>query len=235
MEIQFIHFSQISSTNLWAKENLAQFDPQKMVCITADEQTSGYGRLNRTWVSKKGNLHMTLVFPLPSPSLIPNLGQILILSLAKVLPFPTQIKWPNDLLIGGKKISGVLTEVESAVIMGIGVNVNAPIEVDQPTTSLSEVTGRMWDLPQLRNDLVKQFVKDLAEAKMHGFKPFKELFEKLLLYKGEKISFEMGDEKMEAILDSITDDGRLCLKVGDTLLTVSSGDISYIRRDRERP
>src|SRR3989339_1701180 len=108
--INYIHFQSIDSTNTWAKNHASTLDPQKITCITAHEQTAGRGRFQKKWISPKGeNLYCTFFFTVPiGSSFIPNLGQILSISACKLfthLGFPAQIKWPNDLLISGKKIA----------------------------------------------------------------------------------------------------------------------------------
>ena len=86
MEVQYIHFATIHSTNSWAKTHGLELDPKKLTCITADTQTASYGRHGRKWISKKGNLHCSLFFVVPTNHfIIPNIAQVTAFSLSQVL------------------------------------------------------------------------------------------------------------------------------------------------------
>lgn len=170
MEVHTIHFEAIDSTNSWAKLHARSFDPKKITCIIADVQTAGRGCFDKQWVSKKGNLTMSLFFHIERDSpLVPYMAQLLSFSTYQVLErekIGVRIKWPNDLLVNGKKLCGILVETihldgELGIVVGMGLNVNAPVETNQPTTSLIELTGRTWDLPKLTDQIIIQFQKDL--------------------------------------------------------------------------
>lgn len=181
MEVHTIHFDTIESTNNWAKMNAHSFDPKKMTCILADIQTAGRGCFDKHWVSKKGNLTMSVFFHIDSKApLLPYIAQLLTYSTYKVLQkegVVTQIKWPNDLLVDGKKLCGVLAEtMQMGVVIGIGMNVNVPVETNQPTTSLIELTGKKWDL----NDLVKKIIAEFQEDLQLDLATFQEYFNKLV-------------------------------------------------------
>lgn len=170
MEVHTIHFESVDSTNNWLKAHAKSLDPQKITCLIADVQTAGRGCYARQWISKKGNLQMSLFFSMKLENpLLPHAAQLLTFSAAQILKaeqVPIQIKWPNDLLIDGKKLCGVLAETiqldgQLGVIIGLGMNVNASVQADQPTTSLIEATGRNWDLNDLSAKIIAQFQKDL--------------------------------------------------------------------------
>jgi len=239
MEVQHIHFDTIGSTSSWAKVHALELDPKKMTYIRADQQTDGYGRFQRSWVSRKGNLHLTIFFVLPSGhSALPNIGQILIFSLAEVLQkqgMHPQVKWPNDLLIEGKKIAGTIVEIvpmeaSVGVVLGIGVNL-LPVSTDQPTISLKEVSSRKWTPRDLTEQLAKQFQQNLHHLLEKGFVYFKEAFENLLAFKGEKISCQIGDRCIEGILDSLTKEGYLQIKLtNDKIFSTPTGDVQQLRK-----
>lgn len=240
--ICYIHFDTIDSTNTWAKKHAHSLDPDQLTCITALEQTAGRGRFFRKWISPKGeNIYATLYFQIPKgwPYLV-NLSQVLSLSCISVLKkkeFQPQVKWPNDILLEGKKVAGILCETISAddhtgVILGIGINVNMSNEmlnaIDQPATSLSQLTGRIWTLEQILEPLLKQFLNDLQTLEEKGFAPFHSLYEELLAYKGEVISCSDGIQTIKGICHSVNPDGRLNLLLPDgTLKTLSAGEIKH--------
>lgn len=239
--IKYIHFDSIDSTNSWAKSHASTLDPNQLTCITALEQTGGRGRWSRKWVSPKGlNIYATLFFALPkNSSCIPNLGQVLSLSCCTVLKkngFSPQIKWPNDLLLDGKKFSGILTEAVSlddriGIALGMGMNVNMPKElldaIDQRATSLAEISGHAWTLEQILEPIVLQFREDLETLQKKGFSPFQEKYTELLAYKGKTISFFDGVAQRKGICHSITPEGQLKLQLpSGELITLSAGEIT---------
>src|SRR5579872_5754428 len=221
--IQYIHFDTLDSTNTWAKNNAHTLDPDQITCITSLEQTAGRGRRHRKWISPKGqNIYATLFLCLPRDcKYIGNLAQVLSLSCAAVLKnkgFALQIKWPNDLLLAGKKVAGILCETFSlenrvGVAIGIGLNVNMTDEllksVDQPATSLAQLSGQSWAIEQILELLNQQFLKDLAILQKKGFEPFRETYESLLAFRGQTIVCENGQVKLEGICHSINNEGRL--------------------------
>ena len=240
--IYYIHFDSIDSTNTWAKQNAHLLDAREITCITAQEQTAGRGRHLRKWLSPKGdNIYATLYFCLPRNfSSLSNLGQILSLSCAKVLQekgFAPKIKWPNDLLLEGKKVAGILCEAVSfeenlGIILGFGINVNMSEEllskIDQPATSLAQLSGRPWQLEQILEPILQQFLEDLEKLKIGGFSPFQKTYESLLAYKDELICFHDGADKIKGFCTSIGADGRLTmiLESGEKA-TFAAGEIKF--------
>jgi len=238
--ICYIHFDTIDSTNTWTKKHADSLDPKQLTCITASEQTAGRGRFFRQWTSPKGeNIYATLFFRVPKgwPYLM-NLGQLLSLSCISVLKkkkFHPQVKWPNDILLEGKKVSGILCETISGdsdlgIVLGIGINVNMSKEIldriDQPATSLSQLSGQLWKVEQILEPLLKQFLEDLKILDEQGFSPFCPLYEELLAFKGETITCNDGIQTLKGICHSITPDGRLNLLMPDgAIKTICAGEI----------
>jgi BirA family transcriptional regulator, biotin operon repressor / biotin---[acetyl-CoA-carboxylase] ligase len=238
--ICYIHFDTLDSTNTWTKKNAATLDQNQLTCVTAQEQTAGRGRFYRKWISPRGqNIYATLYFCLPkeSPYLI-NLGQILSLSCIAVLKkngFTPQIKWPNDILLDGKKVAGILCETVSfedriGIVLGMGINVNMTNEllntIDQPATSLSQLSGQTWTLEQLIEPVLKQFLSDLETLQSQGFEPFRLPYEELLAFKGQSITCNDGIKTVKGICHSINSDGRLNLLMPDgQITTLSAGEL----------
>jgi BirA family transcriptional regulator, biotin operon repressor / biotin---[acetyl-CoA-carboxylase] ligase len=238
--IYYIHFDTIDSTNTWTKKNAATLDPSQLTCVTAQEQTAGRGRFYRKWISPKGqNIYATLYFCLPRtcPHII-NLGQILSLSCIAVLKkkgFQPKVKWPNDILLDGKKVAGILCETVSfedriGIVLGIGINVNMSQElletIDQPATSLAQLSGQTWTLEQIIEPVLKQFMKDLDILLTQGFEPFRSNYEELLAFKGESIACHDGLKTVKGICHSINSDGRLNLLLPDGhITTLSAGEL----------
>ncbi|HEY4255516.1 MAG TPA: biotin--[acetyl-CoA-carboxylase] ligase [Chlamydiales bacterium] len=229
METVTIHLESVDSTNTYAKQHASTFASDKITCITAEEQTAGRGRFQRHWISPKSvNLYATFCFHLPAQSLhLTSLGQVMAASVATLLikeGLQPKIKWPNDVQLQGKKVSGVLCETQFHektvhVFLGVGINVNMEIEalkqIDQPATSLKVESGKTWDRKTLLRQLQTQFAHDLARFKKEGFAPFHELFEKLLAYKGETIRCFDGKQTWEGVCHSLNSEGQLKLLMPD--------------------
>lgn len=235
-----IHLDVIDSTNTYAKKHATSFPPNQITCITAEEQTAGRGRYKRTWLSPRGtNIYATFYFQLPAQTLhLISLAQVMAHSLAILLlqeGLHPKIKWPNDIQLNGKKLSGILCETSFHnptvdIFLGIGINVNmdaqTAAQIDQPATSLKMETGHTWDKALFLKKLQKQFTHDLEEFKKHGFTPFHSPFENLLAYKGQTIQVFDGQKTWTGICHSLTFDGQLNLLLPDkTIQTVTSGDI----------
>lgn len=215
-------------------------DPQYITCITAQEQTAGRGRFFRKWLSPKGqNIYATLYFQTPRTApYLGNLGQVMSLSCCSVLRekgFSVQIKWPNDLLIAGKKVAGILCETvvmeeHLGIVLGFGINVNMSQElldmIDQPATSLAEQSGHLWKIEQILEPIVKQFVQDLQLLERHGFVHFQKEYEEILAYKGQLMSWSDGVRHIKGICHSISEDGKLNLIIpSGEMISLSAGEI----------
>jgi BirA family biotin operon repressor/biotin-[acetyl-CoA-carboxylase] ligase len=163
------HFKVLDSTNDWAKQGMDQWDREGITLITAEEQTAGRGRFGKKWLSPPGqNLYATFIFFLEESQVeLSQLVQLLAHSTTKMLKdcgFESTIKWPNDILVNSKKIAGILCEIVTVpdsetrgIILGIGLNVNMPVEslslIDQPATSLLAESGKTWDIATIVESL----------------------------------------------------------------------------------
>jgi len=235
-----IHLDSIDSTNTYAKQHCGTFPADQITCITAEEQTAGRGRYQRKWFSPRGgNIYATFCFRLPTNALhLTSLSQVMAYSFASVLiseGFHPKIKWPNDIQLSGKKVSGILSETAFRsnhvdIFLGIGINVNLDAEralqIDQPATSLFIETGKNWDSKALLEKLQRQFAADLGKFKKEGFTPFHSPFENLLAFKGQTIRCFDGKKVWVGVCHSLTNDGQLNLYLPDrSIHTVTSGEI----------
>lgn len=242
--IYSIRFNQLDSTNLWAKTHAYSLAPFAITCITAQEQTAGRGRFARSWISPKGNIYASLFFSVPKNTrYLLNLSQLVSINCATVLEkkgFKPQIKWPNDILLSGKKVAGILTETVDlkerlGVVIGIGMNVNmsdAALEsINQPATSLSQISNQEWKLEELLSNIISEFKTSLAILEKVGFSHFQPAYEERLALKGERIQCQRGDQVIEGICHSITNEGNLNLLLDTGEFEVlSSGEIKNFRK-----
>ncbi len=174
---KIIHYFRIDSTNSVALE-LAATDPAAAphgTVIVAEEQTAGRGRFGRNWYSEKSSgIYVSIILrPKLSPAVAPALTLVAGVAGNTVLRAATgldvDIRWPNDLLIGGRKLGGILTEMSAevdrlhAVVIGMGINVNhreMPDELKPIATSMRMETGRVHSRSNLLVSLLKQIDSD---------------------------------------------------------------------------
>lgn len=171
MEWNIIHLEQIDSTNTEARRQAMQGIAEGLV-ITAEKQTAGKGRRGRSWESPEGeNLYFSMLLRPEVPiDKTPMLTLIMALSVAKAVnkfcELDPLIKWPNDLVLSGKKICGILTEMHMSesqiedVIVGTGINVNQELfssELVDKATSLLLESNRKLDKKQLLEVVLVEF------------------------------------------------------------------------------
>ncbi len=167
---RIINFDSIDSTNTKAKE-LANEGAAEGTLVVSEEQTSGRGRMGRNWASPKGTgIWMSIILrPDVNPINASKLTQVGVAAVAKALEesgVECYIKWPNDIVINGKKVCGILTEMSAEltkinyVIMGIGINVNMekfPDEINELATSLKIETGKTFKRKTLISSILNNF------------------------------------------------------------------------------
>jgi BirA family biotin operon repressor/biotin-[acetyl-CoA-carboxylase] ligase len=210
--------------------------------VVAEAQTSGRGRRGRHWLSPPGKgIWMSLVI---TPSItLPLAPQITLLTavalcrtIRKVIQVDVGIKWPNDLLIYGKKISGILVESSGEderiryMVIGVGIGCNLeledyPLELQDIATSLYITSGKKVDRIQLLQSFLLEFgaMYDLYLDK--GFDPIRTLWETLSVSLGRQIRFQDGSDWLEGEAMSIDDRGALLVRRSDgSSVAVFSGD-----------
>lgn len=241
MQIKKIHFSLIDSTSNFAKKHAEEFDPHALTLITADEQSKGRGRFQRSWISPKGcNLYATYVyFQENIQENIGNVPQILALSAFEALTeqgFRLNLKWPNDLVVENRKLGGILCEViqakrQWAISVALGLNINMEAselqKIDRPATSLSVESGREWDREKISEAIHERFHKNLEQFLKEGFSPFLERYRKAIIHKpGERLNFSNFKEVIQGTFQGIQEDGSLLIELPDkTVMRCVSGEL----------
>ena len=233
------YFESVGSTNDEALAWAASGAPDLSLVI-ADEQTSGRGRLNRKWFTPKGTaLAFSLILRSPAPALLPRTVGLAALSIADSLlvhQLAARIKWPNDVLVNGRKAGGVLietvwsgTEIDSLVI-GMGINVQRdsvpPAEDLQfPATSLEEELGRALDREEFLHDVLSAFI---ARRPQLGTDAFMKDWEDLLAFRGERVQIRVNEsETHTGELLGIDSRGALRLRnEHGNVVTAQVGDVS---------
>ncbi len=233
-----IFLENIDSTNLWAKTNIEELEDRTIVFAGA--QTQGRGRLQRKWVDLgKGNLFMSIVLkPDKNYEHYANLTQYLSVTLCKTLEeygIKPEIKWPNDVLVNGKKIAGILAETSvkgtkfKGLVLGIGVNLNAQekdfSKIDKKVTSLNLEVGETIDMVEFKNKLVTSFFKDYNQFLEEGFKFIKRDYLALANFLDKELCVALINETKTGVASGITDKGELILTNNGNEFILNIGDI----------
>ena len=231
---------EVGSTMEEARRALQQGEPGKL-WIVARSQNAGRGRHGRQWGSPPGNLYASLLLTDPcEPALAPQLGFVAGLALhdaAAALLGPAadrlKLKWPNDLLLGGAKTSGLLLEGESRagrfdVILGCGVNIaSCPSDTPYPVTFLKA------DAPQAS---VEAMLAGLAEAwtrrfavwaRPGGFGPTRAAWLERAAFLGETITLRLPEGRLSGRFAGIDSTGRLELDAADGRRLIDAGDLFF--------
>lgn len=246
------HFQSITSTIIYAKE-LKHLGHNEWYLITADMQTHGIGKSNRSWVSPKSNLSATYSLKLKKIylPLIPLLPFAAGLSVCQtVLQFCENVsfKWPNDVLIDKKKVSGILVEFFQdnndkhyyRVLISVGLNVNASPEelsgINQSVTSLAISTNKTYRVDEvleiLSHRLIAHTLNLIEENKspIHFLRPLLERFD------NQKILLQRNSQYIAGYIIDITDLGCLEFQSDDGQMIYCSANeeiISFIRPQKD--
>ena len=238
-----IHFfERVGSTNDIALQ-LARGGAPEGELVIADEQTKGRGRMGRRWHSPKGmNLYFSFILrpPLP-PSHVPLITLMASLALAEamegVAEVRPQIKWPNDLLLGGKKVAGILTEADAQmdlvkfVIVGVGVNVNMrreemPGELRSFSTSLLLERGEEVNRLTLLLAFLKDFDKWYRTFVRGEREEVLRKWEERSAVRGRRVEVVFLDEEIRGVAQGLDRDGALLVRTEEgEMRRVVAGDL----------
>jgi BirA family transcriptional regulator, biotin operon repressor / biotin---[acetyl-CoA-carboxylase] ligase len=221
-------FEQTTSTND-VIEKLARDGVREGVVVFAESQTRGRGRLGRKWVSpaRKGLWFSILLRPNLRPQETTQLTVAAATALRRAIVsqtnLPVEIKWPNDLLIGGKKIAGILTEMSAEldrvrhVIPGIGIDVNQdanefPAELRKIATSLKIESGESISRAALAVAILRELDEEYARVCARKFSEIADEWEEHCGTIGKDVTVQIGDRKIRGRAESLDDDGSLVLR-----------------------
>lgn len=223
--MELLFFKEVDSTNKYAKENISKLSD--MTFVYADVQTDGRGRLERKWSFTGGkNIYCSIVLK-PSKEfkeVYSNLTQYLCLVLAEVFDeynVTPKIKWPNDIRIDGKKISGILAEAVSSsngfegLVLGFGINLNCKKEdiekINQPATSLNLETGMVIDRDEFLKKVIDKFCLGYNKFIEDGFLLIREDYKKRAEFLDKTVSVKIFDKTITGIAKDVTEKGALRL------------------------
>ena len=239
---RIVYFDATDSTNVQAKR-LAEAHAPHGTLVVSDRQDGGKGRRGRSWASPSGvGIWMSLIL---RPEIAPSSASMLTLAAALAVREGIQeetglsplIKWPNDLVLNGKKICGILTEMSTElmeiqyVITGIGINVNQrefPPEIRDTATSLSLEAGRSFRRSSLIAAILKAFEKDYeAFLKTGDLSLLLEEYNACLVNRGKEVCILDPSGEYRAVAEGIDESGSLLVTLPDgTRREIISGEVS---------
>lgn len=232
------YYKIVNSTNTAAKNT----DCKNGTLFIAEAQTHGKGRMGRDWLSgKKSGIWMSIVL-MPEIN-AEHINQITLVTglavcetLTGLYKLPFKIKWPNDIVIDGKKVCGILVEgiaekgKITKVIDGIGINVNQKqftAELADKATSVYMLTGKRADRTEIINKFAEIFEKYYKEFLNNGIKNITEKYKNLCITLDREVVAIKDGETVKATATGITENGELIIKKEDgTTLNINSGEVS---------
>lgn len=233
-EREVIRLESVRSTNDFLKEGVASL-PDRLAVI-ADEQTSGRGRLGRSWASPHGGLYASILLKPPPP---PEMAARVALLSADILcgilgqsGIEARIKWPNDVLVEDRKIAGILPEYGTSpvpwFILGVGMNL-ASMPGIADSRGLAPAAWYEFGAPPAARDLLDTFLDHLDEAwPDRAADPLLDRLEAIsarLWMVGRPVLVARGDEILEGVVSGIAEDGRLVLSGGRGESIIDSGEL----------
>jgi len=240
-----LYLPQCGSTNQYAKEHFEEFGPLGAVYTT--DQTGGRGRLGRSWANAAGQaLFYTVVIreDLAQPATLPLLAS---LSVARQLKLrygvDCQIKWPNDLLLNGKKVAGILCEgvaygwqsMGRGYVCGVGINLAQPQQFFRqaglPHGSSLAAQGAVVDPAADAEWLAQQltdfgFDRPLFTFAREGFAPYRDEYKAACINLGRTVTFEQGGRRQTGTAVDVDEEGRLVVQTADGETAVFTGEVS---------
>lgn len=239
---EVLYFDTIDSTNTKAQE-LAEKGYPSGTLVVADKQESGKGRRGRSWVSPSGTgIFMTLMI---KPDINPNNASMLTLvaalAVAKAITSVTgeeaMIKWPNDIVVNGKKVCGILTEMNAQfdyinhIVVGIGINVHNesfPEEISQMASSLMiEAGGKRFHRAQIIAETMSYFEQYYDTfLKTQDLSALVREYDKLLVNRNKSVRVLDPKEPFDGKAMGITPKGELIVDTWESRKLVSSGEVS---------
>jgi len=231
----------LGSTSDEAKALAAAGAPAGTV-VWALEQTGGRGRLDRSWSSPRGNLFSSFVLrPEVPPAQAAELGFVAALAVAEAVsgfvsqPAPIRLKWPNDVLVDGAKIAGILLEARSAssglvdwVVLGIGINiVAAPEGTPYPATCIARLTETPPPVGAVLEALAATLATWLEIWDRRGFPPIREAWLDRARGLGETLQIRQGEATLSGRFLDLDLDGALVLETETDVRRITAGDVHF--------
>jgi BirA family transcriptional regulator, biotin operon repressor / biotin---[acetyl-CoA-carboxylase] ligase len=237
-----IHRYQTIDSTMHEAVRLAQAGCASGTAVLAEEQTAGHGRFGRPWHSARGEgLYVSVVLrldaaPADLPVVTLALGLAVADAISSAVSVACDLRWPNDVLIGEKKVAGILTELHGgAVVAGVGINVNQtafPEELASIATSLRIASGKAQPLDSLLDLLLSKIGEHTALLCSDGREPVLRLFSEASSYvRGRRVTVELPDGEIEGVTDGLDSSGFLLLRRDNgERITILAGGVRPAKR-----
>jgi BirA family biotin operon repressor/biotin-[acetyl-CoA-carboxylase] ligase len=238
---RLLHFPELPSTNAYLKEKGAVGEQEGLI-VLADTQTAGSGRFDRAWHSPPGGLYFSILLrPMTISAteapLIPLTAGVAVAKVMQTaLGVQSRLKWPNDVLVEDRKVSGILAESTlmgediEYVVLGVGVNANIsldemPSELQTSATTLQHIMSRPVDLPRLFGYLLGQLEFWYVRLRDKGFASINREYRRLCTQLGQSVTVTVGKEQLSGVVKDIGTDGSLILDTDSGRKHIRSADL----------
>ncbi len=231
---RIVHLNSVDSTNEEAKR---RFDMPEGSLFIAETQQSGKGRLGRAWRSpRNGGIWMSLLLkPDISFSELPQITLAAGIAVCRAIGSGARIKWPNDIVIGSRKVCGILTEMAAEpdrinyVVCGIGINANIeqfPEELSQKATSIYNETGAKQDRDALTARVMNEFERVYEVFKSEGFGALSDEYSSECVTLGRRVQVIYRNKSVTGNAVMVDENGALIVETEDGRIAVTSGEVS---------
>jgi BirA family transcriptional regulator, biotin operon repressor / biotin---[acetyl-CoA-carboxylase] ligase len=235
---RIVHLNTTGSTNTVARQ-MAERGVLEGTVVIAENQSRGKGRLGRKWVTDPGGAWMSIVLkPGIDPMHAAGITLLAAVSVTKALRgagLEAVIKWPNDVIVNGKKICGILTEMSAEtdavnfIILGIGVNVNNDVPLETATTMKAEL-GHDVDRVKFVQSLLETLEEDYIKFKEEGFTPILWSWRRYSDTLGRPVEVTYQNEIIRGVARDVDEDGSLLVKTADgSIRKIVSGDCKHLK------
>lgn len=240
---EILIFDEVKSTNDLTMEFAAKGSKEGLV-VVAESQHHGKGRLGRQWISPKGvNIYASFLLrpeipPVNAPVLTMMASLAAVEAISNTTGLDARIKWPNDILVNQKKISGILTEMNAEeekinyVVIGIGINVNMknedfPENIRIPATSVMDSLGRKFDRSKLLCSLIESMDSNYEYLRKKGVMSVMSKWRPLCITLNKMIKVTSAGGAITGVAEDVTKEGGLVIRIGEDLKKVIySGDVT---------
>ena len=239
---EIAYHREVTSTQEVAKVLAAQGANEGTVVI-AETQMGGRGRVGRVWASPPGGVYLSIIL---RPSIKPSealrfpliAGVAVAQAIQELTDLKPKLKWPNDIIVKGRKVGGILTEMSAEtdrinyLIIGMGINVNTertlfPKEIEDSATSLKEECEEEISRVKLVQRILTELESLYGDFKLSGFEPIRERWKALSNTIGAWVSISSGRESLEGEAIDIDQEGALILRSENGILErIIAGDVS---------
>lgn len=236
---KLITLERVDSTNEEAKR-LAKDGAPECTVVWAKEQTAGRGRRGRSWVSGRGNLYCSLLlrpechaFKAMQLSFVAALGMAETVAAALPRSAFVNCKWPNDVLVEGRKVSGILLESQTIplggmdwLIIGAGLNIASfPQDVEFPATSLYREGSKKVSVERMLESFCLRFLAGYVTWKNLGFQPVRKAWLRRAAWLGKEIKVRLEHETLYGVFKELDSDGALILLHNGQQRRITAGDV----------